>query len=118
MGIMKHEAVIGLFGVTDRDAIEAVIALRGQLRVARQLLLGPVEYYNGKVSFVLMPDGAKEGAPPSNEVDALREAFLAILRKHSRHWAHVVLEDEAADPPVYRPQIVEASGYGTIQNNP
>jgi hypothetical protein len=112
MGITKHEAVIGLLALGDDDAIAAITALRDQSQVARQLLLGPAMYYNGVVSFVLLPDGANEGSPPSNEADKIRDAFLSILKKHSRHWAHIVLEDEAATPPTYRPQVAAASGYG------
>lgn len=100
MGVTKHEAVIGLFGSGD-EAVAEITALQGQSQVARQLLLGPAEYFNGAVSFVLMPDGANEGSPPSIEVDQIRDAFLGILKKHSRHWAHVVLEDEATTPPIY-----------------
>jgi hypothetical protein len=112
MSVSKHEAIIGILGLGD-DAIAEITALQGQSQIARQLLLGPAMCYNGKVSFVLMPDGANEGSELSKVVDEIREAFLGILKKHSRHWAHIVLEDETAMPPIYRPRIVEASGYGT-----
>ncbi len=112
MGVTKHEAVIGILGVNDRDAINEIIALRDESQVARQLLLGPAEYFNGIISFILLPDGANEGSYPSKEVDVVREALLRILRKHSQHWTHIILEDEASNPPIYRPQIVAASGYG------
>ncbi|MDQ6907003.1 MAG: hypothetical protein M3176_09255 [Chloroflexota bacterium] len=111
MSVSKHEAVIGILGLGD-DAIAEITALQEQSQIARQLLLGPAMYFNGKVSFALMPDGANEESEPSKVVDEIREAFVGILRKHSRHWAHIVLEDEAVTPPIYRPKIVEASGYG------
>jgi hypothetical protein len=112
MGMTKHEAVIGLLGSTDHEAINQIIALRDQSQVSRQLLLGPAEYFNGVVSFALLPDGANEGSPPSNEVEEIRRAFIRILRNHGRHWAHIILKDEAATPPIYEPRIVESGGYG------
>lgn len=84
MGIIKHETAIGIFGATQRDAIAEVTALQQRSGASRQLLLGPAEYYNGWVSFSLLPDGAKEGSEPSKEGDQIREAFLGSTHATGR----------------------------------
>jgi hypothetical protein len=76
MGYIRHQASIALFSEPDDAGVQAMQRLREEMpEDCRDYLLGPVKGINGYTTFVLMPDGSKEGWPPSDAMDQWREAF-------------------------------------------
>jgi hypothetical protein len=63
---------------------EAILALREKMGVDGKLLVGPIEAspLNDYVTYVLVPDGSKEGWADSERFDGWRERLLEICRTH------------------------------------
>lgn len=88
MGYMRHDAII----VTSWNA--AHLDLARDKAVGLGLLVSPVidSRLNGYASFLIAPDGSKEGWPESDTGDASREAWKLWARENSEiyvDWAHV-----------------------------
>jgi hypothetical protein len=105
MGRMMHDAVVVVThdgrpgGLPDMDAFRA--GLRPEFR---PLVVGPVvTRFNGCAMYAFLPDGSKEGWPPSDEGDRAREAFKDLFRHRYNdgstgdEWTHVRFGDRDGD---------------------
>ena len=85
MGIIQHEAVIAV--LNDRDAAAEMLAWIAQLPIEnQQLFIDAPCVMNGYHTFVMIPDGSKEGWPDSDYYDTLRQRFIDRL---DCQWAKV-----------------------------
>ena len=92
MGYIAHHAIIITSGGDQT-------ALGNDLRTAvtsdgsddlTGLLIGPTpSVTNGYVSWVVVPDGSKEGWETSDAGDALRDRVVAVCRRHGVDFAEV-----------------------------
>ena len=104
MGYIKHHAII----VTAWNQSDAEQARQKAIEIgcAVSEIVGPV--INGYLSFMIAPDGSKEGRDESNNGDARRDAFVDWLRgigKESRpylKWAEVMYGDDNGAAGVIR----------------
>lgn len=86
MGYIKHDAVLAVVSATEPDRIQELqVFCDGVPEPLRQYFLGPVGGINGTVTFVVAPDGSKEGWEYSNQMDQLRGQFISIAKKARYH---------------------------------
>lgn len=88
MGTTQHHAIV----VTASSLEQAHDLHRRASEIFSEQSLTRVHLapHNGYASFVVLPDGSKEGWLPSNEYDEKRRKFVEILRKRSYcFWAEV-----------------------------
>lgn len=80
MGYTKHDAL--LITTWDSRVGEIIDAFRGGLeKDMASLIQGPLPgVANGVFTFVVVPDGSKQGWPTSHNTRALRRALLTVLR--------------------------------------
>jgi len=90
VGFIKHQAVVAVvadYGTNTHD-LDELRALLHEIRFhfdtgADTLLLGPADaIINGYSTFVLAPDGSKEGWADSDLGDRAREAFVSYFQTH------------------------------------
>jgi hypothetical protein len=86
MGYIAHDAVLVTLSdyVQDRHAepsMPDVDAFRASLPEEwRPLVVGPIKaLINGYISYAFLPDGSKEGWPPSDAGDEYRDQFAALF---------------------------------------
>jgi len=78
MGVMNHNVVIATTWSADR-AKELQKWIDGLSNHERKLIVRTGSWANGYCTFIVAPDGSKEGWDTSDEGDALRERFIARL---------------------------------------
>ena len=99
MGYMRHHAIV-VTSISDdliKKANAKALGLFGPGGVST--ILPPQN--NGYMTFIVPPDGSKEGWPESDKGDDLREAFIEWLREQyyedggtSLSWAEVQYGDD------------------------
>jgi hypothetical protein len=84
MGFIRHDAII----VTAQDVTEALCKAAEIGLATSRITLSPM---NGFESFLIAPDGSKEGWEDSNEGDAMRGEWIAWAKGNGDGicWAHV-----------------------------
>jgi len=87
MGFIRHDAII----VTAGHAIYIEEAKNKAEEIgleASRIVESPM---NGYLSFLIAPDGSKEGWEDSNEGDAMRDEWIAWAKDHGDGicWGHV-----------------------------
>ncbi len=91
MGYMRHHAIV-VTGQEDRIALAHEEASK---RFDSRYLTGVTETaVNGYRSFLVAPDGSKEGWTESKEMDELRRSFVAYLRTQFLGWVEVQFDDD------------------------
>lgn len=110
MGYIRHHAIV----VTGRHkwdhdpTLPSIIEARAAAvelgcRLVTEVV-GPG--VNGTSSFLVAPDGSKEGWKDSDDGDAARDAFIAWMRGGGRggyySWAEIVLGDDDAETHIER----------------
>jgi hypothetical protein len=85
MGYIKHDAVIALLYEEPHPLQELQAFLDALPEPFRRYFLGPVEGRNGMLTFVVTPDGSKEGWEHSEQMDRLRSQFIGIVKKARYH---------------------------------
>lgn len=93
MGYVRHHAIV-VTGLRSQD-IAAAREKAMDLGMAVSAPVGPTT--NGTLSFLIAPDGSKEGWSESNDGNGRREAFKAWCRAHADcyiHWAEVQYGDD------------------------
>ncbi len=97
MGYMRHHAIV-VTGNEDRvAAAHAEAAKRFDGRFLSNLTDTAV---NGYRSFLVGPDGSKEGWPESKHGDELRAAFIRYLRTQFLGWVEVQFDDDEKETKV------------------
>ena len=97
MGYMRHHAIV-VTGYEDR--IKPAYA-EAQARFDARFLTGITEAaVNGYQSFLVAPDGSKEGWPESEEGDRRRASFVAYLRGQELGWVEVQFDDDGNETRV------------------
>jgi hypothetical protein len=88
VGYIKHEAVIATIWEGRNKAIEA---WRDSLSEReRGLVAGPlIAFANGDATYVIAPDGSKEGWADSNRGEELREQFIRLVKNAKGDYVHV-----------------------------
>lgn len=90
MSLIIHHAII-VVGARD-GLVEAYERARELGLTVSSTVQSP---YNVYLSFLVAPDGSKEGWVPSNEADARRLAFLDWLADHGKtQWVEVGFSDD------------------------
>lgn len=89
MGIMNHNVIIATTFSAEKAAgfwawVEANLSDREQ-----ELIAEAGSWVNGYQTFMVAPDGSKEGWAASDEGDALRERIIARLKEDSGYWEWV-----------------------------
>jgi hypothetical protein len=83
VGYIKHDSVLVVVGdyMIGRPEMPDVEAFRQSLPEEwRPLVVGPVHAItNGYMTFAFLPDGSKEGWPPSDRGDEYRDAFVELF---------------------------------------
>lgn len=105
MGRMRHHAIV----VTCWDETELIAARAAALTAGCAVtLIGPPTT-NGYVSFLVVPDGSKEGWPESDRGDTARDTFVAWIRAHTYgdgsnryDWAEVQYGDDDLESRLLR----------------
>jgi len=93
MGMIIHHAIIVTADMADIDPIRSVAAGLGL--TVTEAIHSPV---NGYATFMVAPDGSKEGWEISNEHDELRAAFREILKRdfaRGTQWVEVSYGDDS-----------------------
>ena len=75
MGYIKHNAII----VTVCDEEVTKVIFNKALKLFGKMVTKPEEGINGYLSFVVLPDGSKEGWEESNNFDEARDEFFDWL---------------------------------------
>jgi hypothetical protein len=89
MGYIKHHAIVVV--AWDHEAAIAACFKAKELEMCTSDV--SVSQTNGYFSFMILPDGSKEGWERSKEGDAQRTAYIEWLRTQSGlDWAEVVLD--------------------------
>ena len=98
MGHMRDHAII--VSSWDRSAVAAAHAKAVELFAE---LVTPIMdgTSNAHTSFMVAPDGSKEGWPESDRLDALRDEYVAWLPEFAS-WAHWVEVQFADDDSITR----------------
>lgn len=97
MGYIAHHAIVVTgYGEDISEARDE--AARLGLNVSS--IVGPV--VNGYSSFLVAPDGSKEGWEHSDSGNAKRHAFIMWLRPRHYHWAEVRYSPDDDDAKVTR----------------
>jgi hypothetical protein len=88
MGYIRHEAIVVTgWNYPNKNKINSALAKARELGLpCSDLVDSPM---NGYVSFLIAPDGSKEGWKDSNDGDAARAAWKAWAASMSLDWAHV-----------------------------
>ena len=85
MGVMKNHGII----VSSYSEAIAKAAIKAQ--EIGLLITNTVDARIGYMaSFLVVPDGSKEGWPDSNMFDEMREAFKRYLKEQKIDWVEVV----------------------------
>lgn len=90
MGYIRHDAIIVTTWDDEQLAVARDQAIALGLRCT-EIIASPVNSYH---TFVIVPDGSKEGWETSARGDAARAAWIAWARAQLEHcvyldWAHV-----------------------------
>ena len=113
MGYMRHNAII-VSGSYGDFLVEAhAVATRGGLAVS-DVVRSPV---NGVETFLVAPDGSKEGWSESEQGDALRDWFIAHLEglryedgSSPLSWVEVQYGDDDLETKIVRDSDEECRG--------
>lgn len=99
MGYMRHDAIVVTNWNTEAVRLAHSYAERCGLRPSP--VLGP--FMNGYASFLIPPDGSKEGWPESDEFDAQRSEWKQLIAENfgdeHRRWVSWVHVSFAGDDP-------------------
>lgn len=89
MGTYIHDAVTVTTAAWRDGGLPDIDAFRDSLpEEFRQLVIGPVpSCFNGRVSYAFLPDGSKEGWPPSDQGDEYRARFAALFAQQDEDGA-------------------------------
>ncbi len=99
MGYIRHHAIV-VTGQHERISEARQAAVDAGCRLVSEVI-GPG--INATSSFLVAPDGSKEGWRDSDEGDAARERFIEWLRGQYRFaWAEIVLCGEDAEALIER----------------
>lgn len=81
MGYIKHDSVLVVVNDYVPGQMPDVEAFRQSLPEEwRPLVVGPIPaVVNGYVTYAFLPDGSKEGWPPSDRGDEYRNAFVELF---------------------------------------
>jgi len=101
MGYMRHDAIIATNW--SPESVRAAHQKAEEMGLRPTTISGP--FVNGYSSFMIPPDGSKEGWEESNEFDSLRDGWKNWVREtfgdaHDRwlSWVHVQFAgDEPSD---------------------
>ena len=86
MGYIKHNAII-VTSYLENNEINQAHEEASKLEMSVSNIVGPA--INGFKSFLIGPDGSKEGWESSKEGDIQREKFKAYLSLTGLHWIEV-----------------------------
>jgi len=90
MGTIKHDSIV----VTSWQ-LQSLLAASQAATGFGLAVTSIVEGHNGYGSFLIAPDGSKEGWPESDEADLCRAAWINWVRSHDPEhrleWIHVSL---------------------------
>lgn len=104
MGYIVHHAII-VTGAVDRDLNSAYDVAVG---VFGDMVSPKVQSHtNGYVTFVVAPDGSKDGWPDSEAGDKRREHYLEFLSHNhlSLRWCEVQYGDDEGDNRILRTEV-------------
>ena len=97
MGYMRHHAIV-VTGYYDKISLAYDEASK---RFDSRYLTNITETtINGYRSFLVAPDGSKEGWPESAHGDELRRAFVTYLRTQFLGWVEVQFDDDEKETKV------------------
>lgn len=97
MGYMRHHAIV----VTGPDTRAEIAHVEARKRFDRRFLTDLTDVaVNGYRSFLVAPDGSKEGWPESADGDARRAEFIAYLRGQSLGWVEVQFDDDERETKI------------------
>lgn len=91
MGYIRHHAIV----VVGWDADRVQKAHAKAIELEMQATDVVVSHTNAYYSFMVAPDGSKEGWPESDAGDIRRDAFVAWMKDEARlwvEWAEVELD--------------------------
>lgn len=103
MSSMEHDALVIVTGDHREGGLPDLDAFRASVpEEFRPLIIGPIiTSYNGCAMYAMLPDGSKDGWPPSDQADAIRERFKDLFRTRyddgstADQWVHVRFGDDA-----------------------
>lgn len=85
MGYIKHDAIVVTAGEKEQITAARKLALKLELEITDTVCTRSNGYY----SFLIVPDGSKEGWEVSNEKNAARAKWIAAARNcRSLPWDH------------------------------
>jgi hypothetical protein len=114
MGYIRHDAII--VTAWDSERLARCVAKAAELGLCHTEIVGSKS--NGYASFMIVPDGSKEGWPASDEGKTAREAWIFWARNTEELWADWVLVNYGGDEPEYT-SIADHNGKeaGALENN-
>lgn len=121
MGYIKHDTIV--VTTWDEDAMPKIhakaVELLGAIRGAIQEgggynLVSPVvgPLMNGQVSFLIAPDGSKEGWNMSDTAEESRRVFLDWLEHEAQVYATALVVRFGGDDPEVAFRVVECTRRG------
>lgn len=95
MGYIRHDAVI--VTAWDAERLAKCVAKADELGLRHTNIVE--SQINGYASFLIVPDGSKEGWEDSNAGDALRAEWIVWARANRDLWVDWVLVSYGGDEP-------------------
>lgn len=90
MGMITHDAIVFTFG-----ELEPAEKLRDTaIRLGLQCTSIETSKANGYCSFLVVPDGSKDGWPTSDQCDIARNQLLLLTDSNQCEWVHVRYSDD------------------------
>lgn len=114
MGYIRHDAIIATSGNAKHLALAWEKARTLKLPIS-SVVLSPM---NGYGSFLIAPDGSKEGWPDSDEGEKRKGAWIRWMREQDETWVDWVLvrycgDDDSAEVHDFAGNPMKASEAGS-----
>lgn len=103
MGLVKHDAIVVTSGIEER----AVAARKLAVSLGLECTPIAVSKANGYASFLIIPDGSKEGWEQSDLAESARKDFCKIVQ--GVYWVHVAYS--------YDLDLVKIVGNNVLNNS-